>query len=40
MPIKDNDLLPDYSIGWSDSRSSILGRDFLAGVHHMIDDLR
>ncbi len=40
MPFKDNDLLPDYSVGWSDERSSLLGRDFLAGVYHMIDDLR
>jgi murein tripeptide amidase MpaA len=40
MPFKDNDLLPDYSVGWSDARSSLLGRDFLTGVYHMIDDLR
>ena len=40
MPFKDNDLLPDYSVGWSDERSSLLGRDFLAGVYHMVDDLR
>jgi murein tripeptide amidase MpaA len=40
MPFKDNDLLPDYSVGWSDERSSLLGRDFLTGVYHIIDDLR
>lgn len=40
MPFKDNDLLPDHSVGWSDERSSILGRDFLTGVYHMVDDLR
>jgi len=40
MPFKDNDLLPDYSMGWSDIRSSLLGRDFLTGVFHMVDDLR
>jgi len=40
MPFKDNDLLPDYSVGWSDERSSLLGRDFLAGCYHMVDDLR
>ncbi len=40
MPFKDNDLLPDYSVGWSDARSSLFGRDFLTGIYHMIDDLR
>jgi murein tripeptide amidase MpaA len=40
MPFKDNDLLPDDSVGWSDERSSLLGRDFLTGVYHMVDDLR
>jgi murein tripeptide amidase MpaA len=40
MPFKDNDLLPDFSVGWSDARSSLLGRDFLTGVYHMVDDLR
>jgi hypothetical protein len=40
MPFKDNDLLPDYSMGWSDIRSSLLGRDFLTGLYHMVDDLR
>jgi murein tripeptide amidase MpaA len=40
MPFKDNDLLPDSSMGWSDIRSSLLGRDFLTGVFHMVDDLR
>lgn len=40
MPFKDNDLLPNDSMGWSDIRSSLLGRDFLTGIYHMIDDLR
>lgn len=40
MPFKDNDLLPDVSMGWSDIRSSLFGRDFLTGIYHMIDDLR
>jgi len=40
MPFKDNDLLPDHSVGWSDERSKILGRDFLTGIYHMVDDLR
>ncbi len=40
MPFKDNDLLPDYCVGWSDKRSSLLGRDFLTGVYHIVDDLR
>ncbi len=40
MPFKDNDLLPDYSVGWSDERSSLLGRDFLTGIYHLVDDLR
>ncbi|TYK66884.1 M14 family metallopeptidase [Colwellia echini] len=40
MPFKDNDFLPDASVGWSDERSRILGRDFLTGIYHMVDDLR
>ena len=40
MPFKDNDLLPDYSVGWSDERSSLFGRDFLTAIYHVIDDLR
>ena len=40
MPFKDNALLPDYSVGWSDERSSLLGRDVLTTVYHMVDDLR
>ena len=40
MPFKDNDLLPDYAVGWSNARSSLLGRDFLTGVYHMVDELR
>ncbi|WP_448565253.1 M14 family metallopeptidase [Thalassotalea ganghwensis] len=40
MPFKDNDLLPDYSVGWSDMRSSLLGRDVLTAIYHLVDDLR
>ncbi len=39
MPFKDNELLPDYSVGWSDERSSIFGRDFLTAIYHVVDDL-
>ena len=40
MPFKDNDLLPDYSVGWSDERSSLFGRDFLTAIYHVVDDIR
>lgn len=40
MPFKDNDLLPDYSVGWSDERSSLFGRDFLTAIYHVVGDLR
>lgn len=40
MPFKDNELLPDPTVGWSDERSKLLGRDFLTGIYHMVDDLR
>jgi len=40
MPFKDNNLLPDHSVGWSDERSSIFGRDFLTAIYHVVDDLR
>jgi len=40
MPFKDNDLLPDHSVGWSDERSSLFGRDFLTAIYHVVDDLR
>jgi len=40
MPFKDNALLPDYSVGWSDERSSLFGRDFLTAIYHVVDDLR
>jgi murein tripeptide amidase MpaA len=40
MPFKDNDLLPDPSVGWSDARSLLLGRDFLTAIYHVVDDLR
>jgi murein tripeptide amidase MpaA len=39
MPFKDNELLPDYSVGWSDERSSLFGRDFLTAIHHVIKDV-
>jgi len=40
MPFKDNDLLPDYSVGWSDNRSSLFGRDFLTAIYHVVGELR
>ncbi|WNC66807.1 M14-type cytosolic carboxypeptidase [Thalassotalea nanhaiensis] len=40
MPFKDNDLLPDPMVGWNDNRSSILGRDTLTAIYHVVDDLR
>lgn len=40
MPFKDNDLLPDYSVGWSDERSRLFGRDFLTAIYNVIDELR
>jgi murein tripeptide amidase MpaA len=40
MPFKDNDLLPDPSVGWSDNRSRIFGRDFLTAIYYVVDDLR
>jgi len=40
MPFKDNDLMPDHSVGWSDRRSSLFGRDFLGAIYQMIDHLR
>ncbi|WP_426357810.1 M14 family metallopeptidase [Pseudocolwellia sp. HL-MZ19] len=39
MPFKDNDLLPDPSVGWSDERSSLFGRDFLTAIYHVSDDI-
>lgn len=32
MPFKDNENLPDHSVGWSDARSSLLGRDVLTAI--------
>ncbi len=40
MPFKDNDLLPDHSVGWSDQRSSLFGRDFLTAIFHIASQLR
>ena len=40
MPFKDNDLLPDFSVGWSDERSSLFGRDFLTAIYHVVGELR
>lgn len=39
MPFKDNALLPDYSFGWSDERSSIFGRDTLTAIYQTVDHL-
>ena len=40
MPFKDNILLPDHHVGWSDTRSSLFGRDVLTAIFHVVDDLR
>lgn len=40
MPFKDNDLLPDHIVGWSDARSAILGRDVLTAIYHVVGSLR
>ncbi len=40
MPFKDNELLPDHSVGWSDNRSSLFGRDMLTAIYRIVDDLR
>jgi len=40
MPFKDNCLLPDEHVGWSDNRSSLLGRDVLTAIYHVVNDLR
>ena len=39
MPFKDNDLLPDSIVGWSDRRSSLFGRDVLTAIYHMLGKL-
>lgn len=39
MPFKDNFLLPDKTVGWSDERSRLLGCDVLAAIHHVVDEL-
>lgn len=39
MPFKDNFLLPDLQVGWSDERSRIFGKDVLTAIHHVVDDL-
>lgn len=39
MPFKDNDDLPDADFGWSPARSMQLGRDCLATLAEVIDDL-
>lgn len=39
MPFKDNFLLPDPQVGWSDERSRIFGKDVLTAIHHVVDDL-
>ena len=40
MPFKGNDLLPDYSVGWSDERSRIFGHDFLTAIYGVVNSLR
>lgn len=40
MPFKDNALLPDHAVGWSDNRSSLFGRDVLTAIYHVVDQLR
>ena len=40
MPFKDNDLLPDHIVGWSDARSAIFGRDMLTAIYHVVGSLR
>jgi murein tripeptide amidase MpaA len=40
MPFKDNDDLPDPVHGWSPERSKALGRDCLAALAEIVDDLR
>jgi len=40
MPFKDNELLPDHIVGWSDDRSSLFGRDVLTAIYHVVDELR
>ncbi len=39
MPFKDNDDLPDAEFGWSPERSKKLGRDCLAALHDVIDEI-
>ncbi|MDI1296682.1 MAG: M14-type cytosolic carboxypeptidase [bacterium] len=39
MPFKDNDDLPDADFGWSPARSAQLGKDCLAVLAEMIDDI-
>ena len=39
MPFKDNDDLPDGDFGWSPARSMQLGKDCLAVLAEMIDEI-
>ena len=39
MPFKENFLLPDPQVGWSDERSRIFGKDVLTAIHHVVADL-
>lgn len=39
MPFKDNDDLPDADFGWSPARSAQLGKDCLAVLAEMIDEI-
>lgn len=40
MPFKDNALLPDHIVGWSDNRSHLFARDVLTAIYRIVDDLR
>ena len=39
MPFKDNDDLPDADFGWSPARSAQLGKDCLAVLAELIDEI-
>jgi hypothetical protein len=40
MPFKDNDNLPDPTMGWSPERSLKLGEASLVAMLAVVDDLR
>lgn len=39
MPFKDNQLLPDETLGWSGERSKLLGKDVLSAIYHLLPNL-